>query len=176
MTATVEVALAAETHVRRSAGRRRPVLTMVVMVALVPLAWAGLAATGRLGPGFIGPWPAVDTLIQQWDVIWYNAAPTIGSAVAGALIRVGPTRAVCGSVVQHGRGELGALYQASRLRWWRNVGFWRCIPALDLGLRTMFPACFVGAIVAEWSGAVGDVGLGGLMANAAVTCQGPVAW
>jgi ABC-type nitrate/sulfonate/bicarbonate transport system permease component len=238
VTAVVQIALAAETHRRRSTGRLRAALTMIAMIVAVPVLWAVVAATGKLGPGFIGPWSAVHTLIRQWDIIWYNAAPTIGAAVDGAVILLGivavglvlvglapeltpwlvgvsvvvgslplisitpamslffsrgtelitvvvvlsglvpvaATLAACAGVAQQGRNELGAIYSAGRVQGWRTVGFWRCIPALDLGLRTMFPACFVGAIVAEWSGAAGDRGLGGLMANALFSYQVPLLW
>lgn len=239
MTAAAVATRPATVGVRRVlAPDARRALGVAAMVVLVPLAWAAIAATRWLGPGFIGPWPALDTLIQQWGIIWYNAAPTIGAAVQGALVLlvimaagllavgllpeltpwlvavsvvagslplisitpalslfftrgdelttvvvvlsglvpVAATLAACARVAQHGRGDLGALYRASRLTWWRNVGFWRCVPALDIGLRAMFPACFVGAIVAEWSGAAGDIGLGGLMANALFSYQVTLLW
>jgi ABC-type nitrate/sulfonate/bicarbonate transport system permease component len=40
----------------------------------------------------------------------------------------------------------------------------------------MLPACFVGAIVAEWSGATGANGLGELMVNALFSYQVPLLW
>jgi ABC-type nitrate/sulfonate/bicarbonate transport system permease component len=226
VTAAAAVTRPAAPGVRRThAPGIRRALGVAAMVVLVPLGWVAIAATRWLGPGFIGPWPALDTLIKQWGIIWYNAAPTIGAAVQGALvllvimaagllavgllpeltpwlvavsvvagslplISITPALSLfftrgdelttvvvaCARVAQHGRADLGALYQASRLSWWRNVGFWRCVPALDLGLRAMFPACFVGAIVAEWSGAAGDIGLGSLMANALFSYQVPLLW
>jgi ABC-type nitrate/sulfonate/bicarbonate transport system permease component len=216
---------------------RRGLVTVVMLVA-VPVVWALVAATGKLGPGFIGPWPALRTLVQQWGIIWYNAAPTIAAAVYGAvillvitavglmvvglmpeltpwlvgvsvvvgslplisltpalslffsrgteliivvvvlsgLVPVAAMLATCARTAQLGREELGAVYSSSRLRWWQNVGVWRCVPVVDVGLRTMFPACFVGAIVAEWSGAAGERGLGGLMANALFSYQVPLLW
>lgn len=96
--------------------------------------------------------------------------------VLSGLVPVAAMLASCARTAQQGRSELGAVYSTSRLRWWRSVGFWRCIPALDVGLRTMLPACFVGAIVAEWSGAAGERGLGGLMANALFSYQVSLLW
>jgi ABC-type nitrate/sulfonate/bicarbonate transport system permease component len=207
---------------------------LVVLVGV----WALLAVSGVLGPSFIGPDETVRTLIDQWDVIWYNAEPTLQAAITGAVILlvvtaaglglvgtvpwlspwlvsvsivVGslplisvtpvlsilvprgtslittvtvisglvPVAAMLGTVAhtaQAGREELGALYSAGAVRWWRHVGFWRSVPVLDIGLRAMLPACFVGAIVAEWSGAAGDRGLGGLMANALYSYQAPLLW
>ncbi|XVQ07325.1 hypothetical protein ACQP1W_32570 [Spirillospora sp. CA-255316] len=216
-------------------GRR---LAPVGMVVAVPVGWALVAASGVLGPGFIGPVVSTRTLVEQWGIIWYNAEPTLTAALTGAVILLAATAVgmvvvgvapgltpwlvglsvVVGSLplisitpalslfvqrgaslvtvvttlsglvpiaamlatvsktAQAGRNELGAVYAASRLRWWRHVGFWRSVPALDIGLRAMLPACFVGAIVAEWSGAAGDRGLGGLMANALFSYQVPLLW
>lgn len=242
MTATVDVALAAERDTPKLAtsrpGRLRSPLVMTAMITAVPVIWAAVSASGQLGPGFIGPWPTVHTLVKQWSIIWYNASPTITAAIYGGLILlvmtviglfvvglspaltpwlvglsvvvgslplisitpalslfvsrgsqlvttvtvlsglvpVAAMLASCARTAQEGRSELGAVYSTSRLRWWRNVGFWRCIPALDVGLRTMLPACFVGAIVAEWSGAAGERGLGGLMANALFSYQVSLLW
>jgi ABC-type nitrate/sulfonate/bicarbonate transport system permease component len=206
---------------------------------VVPLlAWWALAAAHPLGPGFIGPVPTIRALAGNWDVIWYNAEPTLVATVQGALILLGVTAVgmllvslvpgltpwlvgasvVLGSlplisvtpalslfitrgtqlvttvtilsglvpvaamlaavarIAQRGRGDLGAVYAASRFRWWRYVGIWQSIPALDIGLRAMLPACFVGAIVAEWSGATGAEGLGELMVNALFSYQVPLLW
>jgi ABC-type nitrate/sulfonate/bicarbonate transport system permease component len=96
--------------------------------------------------------------------------------VLSGLVPVAAMLASCARTAQQGRDELGAVYSAGRLVWWQNVGFWRCVPAIDVGLRAMLPACFVGAIVAEWSGATGDRGLGGLMANALFSYQVPLLW
>jgi ABC-type nitrate/sulfonate/bicarbonate transport system permease component len=236
MTAVIELATASKLRPRTSA-LRAPVV-LVLMIAAVPLAWWALASTGWLGPGFIGPWPTVHTLFEQWSIIWYNAWPTISAAIYGAMILIVITAlglfavglapeltpwlvglsvvvgslplisitpalslfisrgselvttvtvlsglvpvaamlAACARAAQRDRGEIGAVYSTGRLRWWRNVGFWRCVPALDVGLRTMLPACFVGAIVAEWSGAAGERGLGGLMANALFSYQVSLLW
>ncbi|CAN5433096.1 hypothetical protein BH10ACT9_BH10ACT9_50150 [soil metagenome] len=206
--------------------------------AALGAAWSALAASGILGPTFIGPKLAFGTLVEQWGIIWYNAEPTLTAAVTGAalllvvtaagLLLVGmapwlspwlvsvsvvvgslplisatpvlsiliprgtslitivtvlsglvPVAAMLGSAAhatQVGRAELGALYSASALRWWRYVGIGRTVPIVDIGLRAMLPACFVGAIVAEWSGAAGERGLGGLMANALYSYQAPLLW
>ncbi len=210
----------------------------VIAIVFVPTLWAALAATGWLGPGFIGPAATVRTLSKQWGIIWYNASPTLGAALFGAavllvitaagtvlvsvtprltpwlvalsvvvgslplvtltpalslffdrggelittvtilsgLVPVAATLAVVSRTSQAGRDEIGAVYATRPLRWFVRVGFWRSIPALDIGLRTMVPACFVGAIVAEWSGAAGDRGLGGLMANALFSYQVSLLW
>jgi ABC-type nitrate/sulfonate/bicarbonate transport system permease component len=243
VTATVDVALAAERltarpQSRTGTSRLRAPLVMTAMVVAVPVIWALISLSAVLGPGFIGPWPTVHTLVTHWSIIWYNAEPTVSAAIYGGLILlvitavglfavglapgltpwlvglsvvvgslplisitpalslfvsrgsqlvttvtvlsglvpVAAMLASCARTAQVGRSELGAIYSTSRLRWWRNVGFWRCIPALDVGLRTMLPACFVGAIVAEWSGAAGERGLGGLMANALFSYQVSLLW
>jgi ABC-type nitrate/sulfonate/bicarbonate transport system permease component len=213
---------------------RGPALLVVVPL----LAWWALAAARPLGPGFIGPVPTIRALAGNWDVIWYNAEPTLVATVQGALILlavtavgtllvsllpwltpwlvgasvvlgslplisvtpalslfitrgtqlvttvtilsglvpVAATLAAVARIAQRGRGDLGAVYGASRFRWWRYVGIWQSIPALDIGLRAMLPACFVGAIVAEWSGATGAAGLGELMVNALFSYQVPLLW
>jgi ABC-type nitrate/sulfonate/bicarbonate transport system permease component len=227
-----------ETSGQRSRRLLRKAGLWAIGIAIVPALWALLAATGWLGPGFIGPAKTVNTLYDQWDIIWYNAGPTIGAAIYGAaillavtlvgalvvavtpgltswlvalsvvvgslplvtvtpalslfvsrgselvttvtflsgLVPVAATLAVVSRTAQAGRQELGAVYATSRLRWFTQVGFWRSIPVIDIGLRTMLPACFVGAIVAEWSGASGDRGLGGLMANALFSYQVGLLW
>lgn len=96
--------------------------------------------------------------------------------VLSGLVPVAATLASAAQTAQRGRDDVGAVYSAGRVRWWLHVGFWRCIPTLDIGLRAMLPACFVGAIVAEWSGASGGRGLGGLMANALFSYQVPLLW
>lgn len=242
MTVLVDPVVPAAPAVATRAEVARPrawsTLRVAVAILVVPAVWALLAALDLLGPGFVGPAIAVRTLIEQWDVIWYNADPTVHAALTGAvllfvitavglvavglvpglspwlvglsvvvgslplisvtpalslfvdrglqldivvtvlsgLVPVAATLASAAQAAQRGREELGAVYAAGRLRWWRHVGFWRCVPALDIGLRAMLPACFVGAIVAEWSGASGDRGLGGLMANALFSYQVPLLW
>ena len=216
--------------------RSAAVVAGSLLVAL--LAWWAVATTRVLGPDLVDPITTVATLVERWDVIWFNAQPTLTAAVVGAgallvatlvglavvgvcpwlspwltslgvvlgsiplisatpalaqvvprgsalilvvtvlsgLVPVAATLGTAAQTAQVGREDLGALYSAVRLRWWRHVGFWRCIPVLDIGLRAMLPACFVGAIVAEWSGAAGDRGLGGLMANALYSYQAPLLW
>jgi ABC-type nitrate/sulfonate/bicarbonate transport system permease component len=239
MTAAVlDIAMTGKRARSRQVGGLRDTAIVVGMVAFVPVAWWAVAATGVLGPGFIGPGEAVKALIEQWDIVWYNALPTVSAAVTGALILVAmmavglfvagvlssvtpwfvalsvvvgsvplisltpalslffsrgtalittvvvlaglvpvaATLAACARVSQQGYEELGALYEAGRLTWWTNVGFWRSIPSIGVGLRTMLPACFVGAIVAEWSGAAGERGLGSLMANALFSYQIDLLW
>ncbi|SNQ50441.1 putative ABC transporter permease protein [Frankia canadensis] len=215
----------------------RAVVTAVAIAAL-PGAWAVLAATGWLGPGFVGPVDTVRTLHDEWSMIWYNARPTLSATVTGAVIllavtvlgmmvvavipaiatALGGLSVVVGSLpliavtpalalvitrgarlvttvtvlsglvpvaamlvgaavaAARGREDLGALYATPRLRWWRHVGFWHTVPVLDLGLRAMLPACFVGAIVAEWSGATGTRGLGQVMVNALFSYQPALLW
>lgn len=216
----------------------RELLWIVGGIAALMMLWWGTATSGVLGPSFIAPHSALGALVGQWEIIWYNAEPTLVAAVTGAglllvvtavgLVLVGmapwlspwlvsvsvvvgslplisltpvlsifiprgtsliivvtvlsglvPVAAMLGSAAhatQVGRGELGALYSASALRWWRFVGLGRTVPIVDIGLRAMLPACFVGAIVAEWSGAAGERGLGGLMANALYSYQAPLLW
>jgi ABC-type nitrate/sulfonate/bicarbonate transport system permease component len=92
------------------------------------------------------------------------------------LVPVAAMLAAVARIAQRGHSDLGAVYAASRFRWWRYVGIWQSIPTLDIGLRAMLPACFVGAIVAEWSGATGAEGLGELMVNALFSYQVPLLW
>jgi ABC-type nitrate/sulfonate/bicarbonate transport system permease component len=80
------------------------------------------------------------------------------------------------SVGERGRDELGAVYATSRLRWWRYVGFWQTVPVIDAGVRAMIPYCFVGSIVAEWSGASSSYGLGEVMTNALFSYEPPLLW
>lgn len=96
--------------------------------------------------------------------------------ILSGLVPVAAMLAAVARIAQRGRGDLGAVYAASRFRWWRYVGIWQSIPALDIGLRAMLPACFLGAIVAEWSGATGAQGLGELMVNALFSYQVPLLW
>ncbi|MCL9796606.1 hypothetical protein [Frankia sp. AgKG'84/4] len=215
----------------------RVAVTTAAIVAL-PVIWAALAATGWLGPGFVGPAETVRTLHEQWSMIWFNASPTLSATLTGVLIllaitavgmvvvavipalaaALGGLSVVLGSLpliavtpalalvvtrgaqlvtivtvlsglvpvaamlvaaagaATRGREDLGALYATPRLRWWRHVGFWHTVPVLDLGLRAMLPACFVGAIVAEWSGATGTRGLGQVMVNALFSYQPALLW
>lgn len=96
--------------------------------------------------------------------------------ILSGLVPVAAMLAAVARIAQRGRGGIGAVYATSRFRWWRYVGIWQSVPALDIGLRAMLPACFVGAIVAEWSGATGAEGLGELMVNALFSYQVPLLW
>lgn len=96
--------------------------------------------------------------------------------VLAGLVPVAGMLSGMAKVGERGREELGALYGASRLRWWRYVGFWQAVPALDLGIRAMIPYCFVGSIVAEWSGASTSFGLGEVMTNALFSYEPPLLW
>jgi ABC-type nitrate/sulfonate/bicarbonate transport system permease component len=214
------------------------ILGLAGAVAALPALWALVAATGLLGPGFVGPAATVRALAANWSLLWLNAAPTLTATAIGVAILLGltalgavvvallpaTTPALAGlSVVlgtlpliivtptlslviprgaplvvtvtvlsgmvpvaamlsgmavaaARGRDELGALYGTTRLRWWRYVGLWQSVPVLDLGVRTMMPAAFVGAIVAEWSGATGSRGLGQVMVNSLFSYQPPLLW
>lgn len=96
--------------------------------------------------------------------------------VLSGLVPVAAMLTAVARIAQRGRDGIGAVYATSRFRWWRYVGFWQSIPVLDIGLRAMIPACFVGAIVAEWSGATGEEGLGELMVNALFSYQVALLW
>jgi ABC-type nitrate/sulfonate/bicarbonate transport system permease component len=47
---------------------------------------------------------------------------------------------------------------------------------LDIGIRAMIPYCFLGSIVAEWSGASTSYGLGEVMTNALFSYEPPLLW
>jgi ABC-type nitrate/sulfonate/bicarbonate transport system permease component len=96
--------------------------------------------------------------------------------VLAGLVPVAAMLSGMATVGARGRNELGAVYATSRLRWWRYVGFWQTIPVLDLGIRAMIPYCFVGSIVAEWSGASSSFGLGEVMTNALFSYEPPLLW
>jgi ABC-type nitrate/sulfonate/bicarbonate transport system permease component len=96
--------------------------------------------------------------------------------VLAGLVPVAATLSGMARIGERGRDELGAVYATSRLRWWRYVGFWQTIPVLDFGVRAMIPYCFVGSIVAEWSGASSSFGLGEVMTNALFSYEPPLLW
>ncbi|MCU1494382.1 MAG: transporter permease [Acidimicrobiaceae bacterium] len=96
--------------------------------------------------------------------------------VLAGLVPVAAMLSGMARVGERGRDELGAVYATSRLRWWRYVGFWQTIPVLDIGVRAMIPYCFVGSIVAEWSGASSSFGLGEVMTNALFSYEPPLLW
>ncbi|MBL7513559.1 hypothetical protein, partial [Frankia nepalensis] len=144
----------------------------VVAVAAVP------ALTPALGGAsvVIGSLPLIAVTPALALVMTRGQTLVTTVTVLSGLVPVAAMLAGSALAAARGRDELGALYSAGRLRWWWHVGFWNSVPVLDLGLRAMLPACFVGAIVAEWSGATGTRGLGQVMVNALFSYQPEVLW
>ncbi|ONH32608.1 hypothetical protein [Pseudofrankia asymbiotica] len=144
----------------------------VVAVAAVP------ALTPALGGAsvVIGSLPLITVTPALALVMTRGQTLVTTVTVLSGLVPVAAMLAGSALAAARGRDELGALYSAGRLRWWRHVGFWNSVPVIDLGLRAMLPACFVGAIVAEWSGATGTRGLGQVMVNALFSYQPEVLW
>lgn len=154
-------------------------------VLLLAITAAGLVVVG-MAP-WLSPWlVSVSVVVGSLPLI--SATPVLsiliprGSSlitvvtVLSGLVPVAAMLGAAAHATQIGRSDLGDLYSASSFRWWRHVGLGRTVPIVDIGLRAMLPACFVGAIVAEWSGAAGERGLGGLMANALYSYQAPLLW
>lgn len=141
-------------------------------VALVPRATPAIAALSVV----IGTVPLV-VLTPILSLFMPRGRSLVATVcVLAGLVPVAGMLSGMAKVGERGREELGALYGASRLRWWRFVGFWQAVPALDLGVRAMIPYCFVGSIVAEWSGASTSFGLGEVMTNALFSYEPPLLW
>jgi ABC-type nitrate/sulfonate/bicarbonate transport system permease component len=153
---------------------------VLLVISLVGLVLVGLAP-------WLTPWlVSLSVVVGSLPLISVTPALSLfvsrGSelvttvTILSGLVPVAAMLAAASRAARRGRDELGAVYSASAARWWRHVGFWYCVPALDIGLRAMLPACFVGAVVAEWSGAAGERGLGSLMSNALFSYQVPLLW
>jgi len=143
-----------------------------VVVALVPRVTAALAATSVV----IGTLPLI-ILTPILSLVVPRGHDLVATVcVLAGLVPVAAMLSGMASVGARGRNELGALYGASRWRWWRFVGFWQVVPVLDIGVRAMIPYCFLGSIVAEWSGASTSYGLGEVMTNALFSYEPPLLW
>jgi ABC-type nitrate/sulfonate/bicarbonate transport system permease component len=143
-----------------------------LVVALVPHITPALAALSVV----IGTLPLI-ILTPILSLVVPRGRPLVATVcVLAGLVPVAAMLSGMASVGEHGRDELGAVYSASRLRWWRYVGFWQTVPVLDIGIRAMIPYCFVGSIVAEWSGASTSFGLGEVMTNALFSYEPPLLW
>ncbi|HWE65969.1 MAG TPA: hypothetical protein VG298_04935 [Acidimicrobiales bacterium] len=141
-------------------------------VALVPQITPGLAGLSIV----IGTLPLI-ILTPILSLILQRGRPLVTTVcVLAGLVPVAAMLSGMAAVGERGREDLGAVYGASRLRWWRFVGFWQTIPVLDIGIRAMIPYCFVGSIVAEWSGASTSSGLGEVMTNALFSYEPPLLW
>ena len=143
-----------------------------VLVAVVPHITPALAAVSVV----IGTLPLIILTPILSLVVPRGRGLVAAVCVLAGLVPVAATLSGMASVGQRGRNELGALYGASRLRWWRHVGFWQTVPVLDIGIRAMVPYCFLGSIVAEWSGASTSFGLGEVMTNALFSYEPPLLW
>jgi ABC-type nitrate/sulfonate/bicarbonate transport system permease component len=142
------------------------------VVALVPRANAALAAMSIV----IGTLPLI-VLTPVLSLVIPRGRDLVATVcVLAGLVPVAAMLSGMAKAGERGRDDLGAVYGASRLRWWRFVGFWQTVPILDLGLRAMIPCCFVGSIVAEWSGASSSFGLGEVMTNALFSYEPPLLW
>jgi ABC-type nitrate/sulfonate/bicarbonate transport system permease component len=143
-----------------------------VVVALVPRVTAGLAALSIV----IGTLPLI-VLTPMLSLVTERGTKLVATVcVLAGLVPVAATLSGMARIGEHGRDDLGAVYGTSRLRWWRFVGFWQTVPILDIGIRAMIPSCFVGSIVAEWSGASTSRGLGQVMTNAMFSYQPRLLW
>ena len=143
-----------------------------VVVALVPYITPALAALSVV----VGTLPLI-ILTPILSLVVPRGRPLVATVcVLAGLVPVAAMLSGMASVGERGRSELGAVYGASRWRWWRYVGFWQTVPVLDIGIRAMIPYCFVGSIVAEWSGASTSFGLGEVMTNALFSYEPPLLW
>jgi ABC-type nitrate/sulfonate/bicarbonate transport system permease component len=143
-----------------------------VFVAVVPHITPALAAVSVV----IGTLPLIILTPILSLVVPRGRGLVAAVCVLAGLVPVAAMLSGMASVGDRGRNELGALYGASRLRWWRYVGFWQTVPVLDIGIRAMIPYCFLGSIVAEWSGASTSYGLGEVMTNALFSYEPPLLW
>ncbi|MEO5901548.1 MAG: ABC transporter permease subunit [Ilumatobacteraceae bacterium] len=143
-----------------------------VVVALVPRVTAGLAAVSIV----LGTLPLI-VLTPMLSLVTERGRSLVATVcVLAGLVPVAATLSGMARIGERGREDLGAVYGTSRFRWWRFVGFWQTVPILDIGIRAMIPSCFVGSIVAEWSGASTSRGLGQVMTNAMFSYQPPLLW
>ncbi len=143
-----------------------------LVVAMVPRVAAALAAMSIV----LGTLPLIVLTPVLSLFITRGRSLVATVCVLAGLIPVAAMLSGMAKVGERGRSELGAVYGTSRLRWWRYVGFWHTVPVLDVGIRAMIPYCFVGSIVAEWSGASTSYGLGEVMTNALFSYQPPLLW
>ncbi|MCU1489101.1 MAG: transporter permease [Acidimicrobiaceae bacterium] len=143
-----------------------------LVVAMVPRITPALAALSVV----VGTLPLI-VLTPILSLFIARGRPLVATVcVLAGLVPVAAMLSGMARVGERGRDELGALYGTSRLRWWRFVGFWQTVPVLDIGIRAMIPYCFVGSIVAEWSGASSSFGLGEVMTNALFSYEPPLLW
>lgn len=143
-----------------------------VVVAVVPGITPGLASLSVV----IGTLPLI-VITPILSLLLPRGRPLVATiCVLAGLVPVAAMLSGMARVGQRGRHELGAVYAASRLRWWRHVGFWQTVPVLDFGIRAMIPYCFVGSIVAEWSGASSSYGLGEVMTNSLFSYEPALLW
>jgi ABC-type nitrate/sulfonate/bicarbonate transport system permease component len=143
-----------------------------VLVALLPSLSAPLSSLSIV----VGTLPLI-VVTPILSLFMPRGRPLVATVcVMAGLVPVGAMLSGMARVGARGREDLGAVYGASRLRWWRMVGFWQTVPVLDLGIRAMIPYCFVGSIVAEWSGASNSFGLGEVMVNSLFSYEPPLLW
>jgi ABC-type nitrate/sulfonate/bicarbonate transport system permease component len=143
-----------------------------VVVALVPHITPAIAGLSIV----IGTLPLL-VITPILSLLMPRGRPLVAAVcVLAGLVPVAGMLSGMAAVGERGRDEMGAVYATSRWRWWRFVGFWQTIPVLDLGIRAMIPYCFVGSIVAEWSGASTSFGLGEVMTNALFSYEPPLLW
>jgi ABC-type nitrate/sulfonate/bicarbonate transport system permease component len=143
-----------------------------IVVAMVPRITGTLASLSIV----IGTLPLI-VLTPVLSLLFPRGRPLVATVcVLAGLVPVAAMLSGMAAVGERGRADLGAVYATSRLRWWRYVGFWQTVPVLDIGIRAMIPYCFLGSIVAEWSGASSSFGLGEVMTNALFSYEPPLLW
>lgn len=143
-----------------------------IVVAVIPGITPGMASLSVV----IGTLPLI-VITPILSLLVPRGRPLVATVcVLAGLVPVAAMLSGMARVGHRGRDELGAVYAASRLRWWRHVGFWQTVPVLDIGIRAMIPYCFVGSIVAEWSGASASYGLGEVMTNSLFSYEPPLLW
>ncbi|HTW99246.1 MAG TPA: hypothetical protein VMD59_10740 [Acidimicrobiales bacterium] len=143
-----------------------------VFVALLPALSAPLSGLSIV----VGTLPLI-VISPILSLFMPRGRPLVSTmCVMAGLVPIGAMLSGMARVGARGREDLGALYGASRLRWWRTVGFWQTVPVLDIGIRAMVPYCFVGSIVAEFSGGSAGVGIGEVIENSLFSYQPPLLW
>jgi ABC-type nitrate/sulfonate/bicarbonate transport system permease component len=165
----------------------RPTLTatligVAVLLGILAIGTLAVALLPAVTPALTGLSVVVGTLpllvvTPILSLVVHRGTSLVAAVcVLAGLVPVAATLSGMARIGERGRDELGAVYATSRLRWWRFVGFWQAIPVLDLGVRAMIPYCFVGSIVAEWSGASSSFGLGEVMTNALFSYEPSLLW
>jgi ABC-type nitrate/sulfonate/bicarbonate transport system permease component len=144
---------------------------LFLMIAVPPLSRVVSAFAVFLGVvPLVAVTPALSMLFSRGSQL------TALVTVLSGIIPIFAALARIGGLATGPFRELGQVYATSRWTWWRQIGLWRSLPLIDIGVKAAVPACFLGTIVAEWAGASGDRGLGEVMVNAVFSFQASLAW